>query len=268
MFKSKQFNNYIKLLVNLHNSSLNNNWKILTGEFSNNYFIILTDLKASQLLGVSLRTIKNYKRELKKIGVVNTVNKFTVFTSIHKFKNLNALIVVNLSKIKSIYNKSLHHHVKIKQGLKKIVNKVLTERKQEFTRRTTKNNNFLHGVCNNLFNLIKFKCEKYGINTQNKDIKHLITLYLKDKKAFNKALEKTSIRIEISNYLGSTVNKLINVIGYFTKMFNVFNTSYRQLLKFKESIKKERYIKAMGKTSQEIINNKQPVNFNLDVLLC
>lgn len=268
MFKSKQFNNYIKLLVNLYNSSLSNNWKILTGEFSNNYFIILTDLKASELLGVSIRTIKNYKRELKKIGAVNTVNKFTVFTSVHKFKNLNSLMVVNLSKIKSIYNKSLHHHVKIKQGLKKIVNKVLTERKQEFTRRTTKNNIFLHGVCNDLFNLIKFKCEKYGINTQNKDIKHLITLYLKDKKAFNKALEKTSIRIEISKYLGSTVNKLMNEIGYFTKMFNVFNTSYRQLLKFKESIKKERYIKEMEKTSIGIINNEQPVNFNLDVLLC
>lgn len=243
MLNSKLILKYIDLLVNLYNNSSKNNWKILE---NNKTFIILKDLKASQLLGISLKSVKNFKSFLKNSGAIQIINKFTVFTNIDKYRNLNTLITINISKLKSIYTQIIQNNGGKTQGYEQSFNKLLKNSNNANIYKWTrldKNQQFLTKDIKKIF-------EKNNIKFTKKDIKHLITLHTKDKKAFNQALEKTILRKECSFYVGSTVSPLINPIGYLIKMFNVFNLKYRTLLKQRETIKIKRYLSSISKINE------------------
>ena len=72
---------YEYLAKNLLKASQINNWRILSGKYTNHHFVIAQDKVVAEKLGIAIQSIYNYKKTLKSLGLINTIPKFTVKTT-------------------------------------------------------------------------------------------------------------------------------------------------------------------------------------------
>lgn len=242
---NKNLLNYLKLIIEINNKSIANNWKILTGDKTNHNFIILKDRKASELLGLSLKSIKNYKSTLKSYNLITVIPKFTVNTNRYTYKNISTLIVVDSAKIAEflkIHELNIHPDCRKNQDKFLNINKPLTK--------LTSNQNIKKVVNNrkkdpkrpnkNIINYIKnLLLSNNIIKVKYKSLLTLTSLFIKNKSIFRQALDKTILRRDIASYIGSTVSKLLNPIGYIIKMYNIIHNNYRQSLKILETLQNQ-----------------------------
>lgn len=241
---NKNLLNYLKLIIEINNKSIANNWKILSGDKTNHNFIILKDRKASELLGLSLKSIKNYKHTLKSYNLITVIPKFTVNTNRYTYKNISTLIVVDLNKIAKflkIYELNIHPHDSKNQDKFLNVNKSLTKltANQKSKNIGDSNKQKPKPINKNVINYIKNLLLSNNIKVKYKSLLTLTSLFIKNKPIFRQALDKTILRRDIASYIGSTVSKLLNPIGYIIKMFNIIHNNYRQSLKIFETLQNQ-----------------------------
>lgn len=242
---NKNLYNYLKLIIEINNKSIANNWKILSKDKANHNFIILKDKKASELLGLSLKSIKNYKHTLKSYNLITVIPKFTVNTNRYTYKNISTLIVVDLNKITNflkIHELNIHPNDSKNQDKFLNINKQLTNLtpKQRIKNMVDINKKDPKQTNKNVINYIKNLLLSNNIKVKYKSLLTLTSLFIKNKSIFRQALDKTILRRDIASYIGSTVSKLLNPIGYIIKMFNIIHNNYRQSLKTLESLQNKR----------------------------
>lgn len=238
---NKNLLNYLKLIIEINNKSIANNWKILSGDKTNHNFIILKDRKASELLGLSLKSIKNYKSTLKSYNLITVIPKFTVNTNRYTYKNISTLIVVDSAQIAEflkIHELNIHLDCSKNQDKFLNINKPLTKLTPNQNIKKVGNNRKKDPKRpnKNVINYIKNLLLSNNIKVKYKSLLTLTSLFIKNKSIFRQALDKTILRRDIASYIGSTVSKLLNPIGYIIKMYNIIHNNYRQSLKIFETL--------------------------------
>ena len=233
---------YEYLAKNLLKASQINNWRVLSGKYTNHHFIIAKDKKIAEQLGISVQSIYNYKKTLKSLGLINTLPKFTTRTNQCKnnhfcqltvvlktipkwlisetlvFKNniKKARILKTSSNIISQFSKNLNNTIRnIHKKVKKLLNNVKI---------TNYTNNISY---NNLKNLDKEGVQTvantlntYNIKFKNNEIPHYIEMYEKSKEKF----------IQTCKYCSDKY--MYAPLKYFTKVFESSKTYINKFWNF------------------------------------
>lgn len=217
---------YYTHLLNLNKASKINNWKITSGKYINQNFIIATDKLISKKFDISLTSIYKYKKTLKSLGLIDTLSKFTTKTNQCKNYHFRQLTVIAKTLPKKLISKLLVYIKSIKnikftnmgiipyfkKNLNNTFKNIHTKIKTLLTsvKKTKYNHNFFNEkdvqtVCN-ILNTYNIKFKKYEIN-------HYIKMYQKSENKFLYTCKYCSHR-----------KNIYSPLKYFIK---VFESSYK-----------------------------------------
>ena len=219
---------YEYLVKNLLKASQINNWRILSGKYTNHHFVIAQDKIVAEKLGIAIQSIYNYKKTLKSLGLINTIPKFTVKTTqsrnyhhkqltvvlktIPKWLISNSLVFCNsiknarilktsniiISQVKQSLNNTVRNiHTKIKNMLNNV--KATNHKNTTSISNLNLNKEDVQTVCNTL--------NTYKINFKNYEIKYYLDLYNKSKEKFTQTCKYCSDK------------HMYAPLKYFTKVF-------------------------------------------------
>ncbi len=222
---------YYSYLIKINEASRRNNWKIIDGQYKDHNFVIVKDKETAATLKIGTASITNYKRQLKSLGLISILKKFTTRTNQVKNKHFYQITVVHNNIPRKFISKTLTFNGNIKKPtIRKTNNNILARIKLKInnfkinTRNKIKNtvnkvNNLKH---NNQINtddptikIIKDMLGSYNVRYKFKDLNKYKQLYESSPQKFKYVCEACSNAFMYAPF------------SYFSKVFEKYEKNYK-----------------------------------------
>ncbi len=216
---------YYEYLLELLKKSIENNWRITSGDYKNHFFIIPTDTVVAEDLLIGLTSIYKYKKTLKSLGLIDIIPKFTVRTTVGRNKNYchRQITIVSQTMPKKFISKSLIWVKNIKKAtILKTSNNIISQFKQNLNNAmfnihtkikkilntvTNTNTGYINNLNKDDVQTITNMLNTYNIKFKNKEMANYAEMYKKSKEKFSQTCKYCS-------------NKdMYAPLKYFTKVF-------------------------------------------------
>ena len=215
---------YYNYLFNLSKISKMNNWKIISGKYENQTFIIPTDTYVSKKLKMSVSSISNYKKILKALGLIAILPKCTTRTNKQRNYHNRQLTVVMQTLSRKFIAKSL---IYLKNA------NFLKTSGSIITRFKTKINTFARNIHTNIKKMLNFVGNSMNLN--KKDVQDVTDILNQNNIEFKSYELKFYIKLHkisktkfIQTCKKCRGKKINSPLKYITTVFNSIdsNTNY------------------------------------------